>query len=241
MKRATVEPVSAEVQPIHWRDAEQILGDLKVVGCDLLPNKFGWVLKRLLDGKRFLVQGPPCTVVFAPAYQDPTKFKLNPREPDPNRKRDKWNCTLRTKDADFAKLCNGPLKQIALKQMYEVRASWGGNKYGSPAELTAILNEVVNEDERTGEMEFSVDLTADVGATHPSLILRDYETEEQLPQETMLGQHSTIVPILDWSDVFVGKTAKSKQWSKMPTAFVRELVGDVRVDARSIKLAKRND
>jgi hypothetical protein len=50
-----------------------------------------------------------------------------------------------------------------------------------------------------------------------------------------------IVPILDFSDVFIGKQTKSKQWVKMPTAFVKEIVSDTRVDANAIKRVKRDD
>jgi hypothetical protein len=237
-KRKQPEPTQA-VEVLHWRDAAAVLADLKVVGCDLLPNKFGWVLKRLIAGKRFLVQGPTCTVVFAPQYQDPTKFKTNPQAPDPNRKRDKWNCTLKTTDIEFAKFINSQLKKATLEHMFECRAQWNGTQYESPAELTATLPNPVEIDQVTGVMTFGCDLTAAKDATRPDLVLKDYETEEPLGEDIMIGQHSEIVPILDLSDVFLGKQAKSKQWIKMPTAFVRDIVTDTRVDAKSIKLAKR--
>jgi hypothetical protein len=240
MKRAT--PAESEVPAIvHWSEAQAALADLKVVGCDLLPNKFGWVLKRLLDGKRFLVQGPPCTVVFAPAYQDPTKFKNNPQQPDPNRKRDKWNTTLRTTSRDFAAFCNRFLRDVNLQHMHDQRGAWGGSQYESPAELKAIISQVVDLDEKSMEMTFTCDLTAERGAALPNLVLKDFESESPLPEGSVLGQHSVIVPILDFSDVFIGKQTKSKQWVKMPTAFVKEIVSDTRVDANAIKRVKRDD
>jgi hypothetical protein len=239
---AKVEEEAEEVSPIHWKDASAALADLKVVGCDLLGNKFGWVLKRLLNGKeRFLVQGPPCEVVFAPAYQDPTKFKNNPSQPDPKRKRDKWNTTLKTHDLAFARFCNQELRKAALQHMFDARESWGGGQFSSPAELTATLPNVIDLDKDTGDMTFSLDLTAARDAPRPDLVLRDYETQALLPEEATLGQHSIVVPIIDFSDVFVGRSAKSKQWAKMPVAFVRQIVNDKKVEPKSIKLAKRDD
>lgn len=241
MKRAA-EPTPVEVAPIHWTEAEAALARLQAVKCDMLPNKMGWVLNRLVDGKeRFLVQGPPCTVTFAPAYQDPTKFKTNPKEPDPNRKRDKWNCTLRTTDLKFANLLNKALKALTLQQMFDYRAVWNGNQFNSPAELTANLPNPVELDEKTLAMTFSCDLNADVGATRPNLVMRDFDTDVELPEDTVLGQHSILVPIIDLSDVFVGKATKSKQWIKMPTVYVKKVVSDTRVDPKAIKRVKRDD
>jgi hypothetical protein len=100
---------------------------------------------------------------------------------------------------------------------------------------------MVTLDKDTGTMTFRCDLSADVGASRPNLVLRDFESEELLSESAMLGHHSTIVPIIDLSDVFVGKSAKSKQWAKMPAAFVKQLVSEKKIDARGIKLAKRDD
>lgn len=227
-----------EVAVLHWKDARAQLSQLKVVGCDRLGNGFGWVLKRLLNNKPFIVQGPPCEVVFAPAYKDPTKFG---GVPDPKRKKDTWSITLKTNDLEFVKFCNTELKRVDLRHMFEVRSVWGGDSYNDPAELTATLTNMVALDKDTGEMSFRCDLTAGKDAAKPDLVLRDYVTEELLSDATLIGQHSHIVPILDLSDVFVGKSAKSKQWAKMPTAFVKELVSERRIDAKGIKLAKRDD
>ena len=87
-----------------------------------MSNKFGWMLKRSLKGKKFVIQGPPCTVVWAPAYLDQSKFGNS--TPDPKRKKDKWSMTLKTTSQKFAdfynKLCSQGATFNASAYLYRI-------------------------------------------------------------------------------------------------------------------------
>lgn len=226
------------VEPIHWTEASKQLANLRVDGCDLLSNKFGWMLKRSLKGKKFVIQGPPCTVVWAPAYLDQSKFGNS--TPDPKRKKDKWSMTLKTTSQKFADFYNKDLKKVTLRHMFEQRTAWGGDSYEDPMQLMALLPNPIAIDADSQSLQLRCDLTASKDASKPELLLRDYETEKLLSDEIVLGQHSVVVPIIDLSDVFIGKASKCKQYSKVPVVYVKELVSDTRVDPAAYKRVKRD-
>lgn len=219
------------IEPIHWKDAAKELPNLKVDGCDLLGNKMGWILKRSLHGKKFVIQGPPCTVVFAPSYLDQAKFG---KENDPKRKKDKWSTTLRTNTPGFVDFMNKELKKVTLRHMFDNRTIWGGLQYEEASHLTAILPAPVTLDPDSKATEFKIDLDAEKDASKPNLLLRDWKTDEILTDAT-LGQHSVVVPIIDLSDVYIGRATKSKQYCRSPVMYVRELISDKRVDPRAYK------
>lgn len=203
-------------RPIHWRDFD---GD-KVNHAVLSKGNFGYAGQRSYGDSHMpvLIECPEASVVFAPSVWDEEAEAKhgNPKfaKLDPNRKSDKWSMTLQFENQEFIRIMNEEFTAQLRDELYDSRVQWGGEQYrglSSPMGLFDKVKWPIVKNEVTGAYELKITMRSERGVSQANAAWYSHidKTKWDLKKKK-IGKSTMVIPVIDFSDVFVGYETKAK-------------------------------
>lgn len=234
-------------RPIHWRDFDAT----KVKSGAYKNGQFGPSTSRTYGDAAtpVIVQCPDARVVHAPSAwteEQEAKYgsKFGPLKAD--RKSDKWTMTIGFANKDFEHVFRNEIVKQARQDLFDNRQKWAGANWKEIPSPEALFSKLPNPMQEsasvTGEYELKVSMRSAVGSSDLNCAFIDFDTNEPWPvRDKPIGPETMIRPVIDFSDMFVGKEAKLYCTLRLCYVHADKYVPPRKFDADNYVIEKNRD